>query len=231
MSIDTITAIKKALEGVTPGPWVTYEGSLGYKGDVFAPTSKFVKDCHHIARCFAPRPEQSPLCDLQAIKVVDDAVAAVEANTIYIAAVNPAAITELLSILESLQRENSALKIDASYHAADAETVRLEREVERRRAEAAEAEVKRLQTELALSKPLFSRRQIEARVKLLEEALKPFAEYKTADGYNGTDFLRIKDEHPILFRGLGSSEPALTVGDFRRARTALASTGGEHHAE
>lgn len=52
-------------------------------------------------------------------------------------------LPDLISEIERLQRENTALKIDASNHAADAETVRREREVERRRAEAAEAEVKR----------------------------------------------------------------------------------------
>lgn len=46
--------------------------------------------------------------------------------------------------IDLLQRENAALKIDASNHAADAETVRRERDTERRRAEAAEVEVKRL---------------------------------------------------------------------------------------
>ena len=69
-------------------------------------------------------------------------------------------LPDLISEIDRLQREKTAFKIDASNHAADAETVRREREVERRRAEAAEAEVKRLQAELALSKPLYSRRQI-----------------------------------------------------------------------
>lgn len=124
----------------------------------------------------------------------------------------------LVSTLESLQLENAILQertadyptISARLHdrekARDAEKKACREAITR--AEAAEAEVKRLR-----------------------QALKPFAEYKTADGYSGTDFLRIKDEHPILFRDLGSSESALTVGDFRRARTALASTGGEHNAE
>jgi len=57
-------------------------------------------------------------------------------------------ISRLLSTLESLQRENEALKIDASNHAADAETVRRGRETERIRAEAAEAEVKRYRAAL-----------------------------------------------------------------------------------
>jgi hypothetical protein len=69
------------------------------------------------------------------------------------------------------------------------------------------------------------------RIAELEAALAPFARYGTADGMpNG--FLRINDEHPILFRGLGDDcKPAITIGDFRRARAALAalaaSEGGE----
>lgn len=70
----------------------------------------------------------------------------------YIAAVNPAAISEILSTLESLQRENAALKIDASNHAADAENARRYRDDERRRAEAAETEVKRYRVALIAAK-------------------------------------------------------------------------------
>lgn len=52
----------------------------------------------------------------------------------------------------------------------------------------------------------------------LRAALEPFAQYPTADGLpNG--LLRIDDEHPILFFG---QEVIATVGDFRRARAALA---------
>ncbi|MEN0115383.1 MAG: hypothetical protein AAGD15_01565 [Agrobacterium cavarae] len=117
---------------------------------------------------------------------------------------------------EPVRKYVSQLMIDASNHAADAETVRREREVERRRAEAAEAEVKRLQAELALSKPLYSRRQIEARVKLLEEALEPFAQFRTAK---------------MPGRYTDAVGEYFVPSDFEKARTALASTGGEHHAE
>ncbi len=82
------------------------------------------------------------------------------------------------------------------------------------RADAAEAEVKRLEAELALSKPVYSRRQIEARVKLLENelesaacVLETFAEGKAADNVDA-----------IMMRVMA-----------QRNRTALASTGGEHH--
>ncbi|MBO9108791.1 hypothetical protein J5288_08750 [Agrobacterium sp. S2/73] len=90
--------------------------------------------------------------------------------------------------------------------------------------EAAKGEILRLETELALSKPVYSRRQIEARVKALEEALKPFAEYM-GDHFD-------KDNHgKPLPDDLGVGWIYLTHADFRTARTALASTGGEHHAE
>lgn len=91
-------------------------------------------------------------------------------------------VSRLLSTIADLQRENAALKIDASNHAADAETVRREREDERRRAEAAEAEVKRL-------------------TYLLEKVAPP-------------EF----------------SKSWLPPQDYEMIRSALASTGGEHHA-
>ena len=75
--------IKKALEGVTPGPW--------FEGDKWV----FV----------SPR---SGLMDeaLENVLRNDEA----QANARYIAAVNPAAISDLLSTLKSLQRENERLE-------------------------------------------------------------------------------------------------------------------------
>lgn len=146
----------------------------------------------------------------------------------YIAAVNPAAISELLSTLESLQRENEELRKDKDHIAAEktgiAKNSHNNVDYWKSQAEAAEAEVKRLETELALSKPLYSRRQIEARVKALEAALKPFAEYM------GDHFDKDNHGNPLP-DDLGVGWIYLTHADFRRARTALASTGGEHNAE
>lgn len=49
------------------------------------------------------------------------------------------------------------------------------------------------------------------------KALEPFANYQTADGLPD-GFLRIPDEHPLLFNGLGNDCTArVTVGDMRRA--------------
>lgn len=138
----SVEAIKKALEGVTPGPWEVYSEKVADKAAAIAEsayqvehTEPFVGEIFMLnggGKC--PAMTGCGPCS--------------EANARYIAAVNPAAISELLSTLDGLQRENAALKIDASNHAADAETVRREREVERRRAEAAEANVARLREQL-----------------------------------------------------------------------------------
>ncbi|WP_425902457.1 hypothetical protein [Agrobacterium radiobacter] len=132
----------------------------------------------------------------------------------------------LTSTLESLQRENEELRKDKDHIAAEktgiAKNSHNNVDYWKSQAEAAEAEVKRLETELALSKPLYSRRQIEARVKALEAALKPFAEYM------GDHFDKDNHGNPLP-DDLGVGWIYLTHADFRRARTALASTGGEHH--
>lgn len=70
----------------TAGPWKVHGGMLGHKGDIFVPTAKSIKDCHHIARCFAPKPPSAPLCDLQVIQSTREAVAIIEANARLIAA-------------------------------------------------------------------------------------------------------------------------------------------------
>lgn len=64
----------------------------------------------------------------------------------------------------------------------------------------------------------------------LRAALEPFAKYKTADGLpNG--FLRIPDQHPVLFNGLGDQpEFVITIGDFRRA-AAIRNMGGKDEAD
>lgn len=158
-------------------------------------------------------------------------------------------LPELLSTLESLQREKEELrnladrlKQEAQIHSMEARganaTVNEIYQIisggkgepgnwrgakpVREYVEAAKGEILRLETELALSKPVYSRRQIEARVKVLEAALKPFAEYM-GDHFD-------KDNHgDPLPDDLGVGWIYLTHADFRRARTALASTGGEHN--
>lgn len=212
--------IKKALEGVTPGPWITHGGLLGHKGDVFSPTAKSVQDCHHIARCFAPKPDKNPIDDLQVLVAERDAIKVIEANARYIAAANPAAISELLSTLESLQREKEASEATATRYANEIIELRGELAktasllvVQADRADAAEAELDSRTRALD---------EAEAGMKRLRETLHPFAE--AADYYStGVHRTPAPDALPC--------GPALIVAHLRAARTALASTGGEHHAE
>ncbi len=98
-------------------------------------------------------------------------------------------LPELASTLESLQRENEALKnlIDGD-GCADPDKI----DALFRRAETAEAEVKRLRS-----------------------VLKPMADVAGDVSESWPDDAQVVTE----------------IGHFRRARTALSSTGGEHHAE
>ncbi len=64
----------------------------------------------------------------------------------------------------------------------------------------------------------------QARVKVLEEALAPFH-------HVGPIYEEHDDADPVWSGYNNGNQLRLTVGDFRRARTTLASTGGEHHAE
>lgn len=126
------------------------------------------------------------------------------------------------SQIDRLQRENAELRQRLDIGPCGEDTIDVAESAAghlRHRAEAAEAEVTRLQTELALSKPLYSRRQIEARVESLEAALKPFADL--APSYDPPED---DDDHKCWH-----AESTPTLGDLRRARNTLASTGGEHH--
>lgn len=220
----SIEAIKKALECVTPGPWDLCAHlkdndacSCGYRGVIYGPEPEGFAIC---------QPGHEPAPEGQEGTEPPRYSREVEiANMRYIAAVNPAAVSDLISEIDRLQRENAELKAESDEALDDAkfaERIAAKREFDAiARAEAAEAEIGRLQTELALSKPLYSRRQTEARVKLLEEALKPFADL--APSYDPPED---DDDHKCWH-----AESTPTLGDLRRARTVLASTGGEHHAE
>ena len=70
----------------TPGPWNAHSALLGYRGDVFARTAEDVRDCHRIARCFAPAPSRKILCDLGVIAAAREAIPIIEANARLIAA-------------------------------------------------------------------------------------------------------------------------------------------------
>lgn len=66
----------------TDGPWQTtgvmFPG--GHRGDVFKGTAKRIPDCHHIARCFAEKPEKSPACTLGAMAIEMQVSPIIEAN-------------------------------------------------------------------------------------------------------------------------------------------------------
>ncbi len=208
--------IKKALEGVAhaPGEWEA-KGTAVYCGD-----TKGQRVCNTKGEYLFWSEDQK------------------RNAAVYIAATNPVAISEFISTLESLQRENEELRqrLDTGPCGEDAiDVAESAADHLRHRAEAAEAEVKRLKMELALSKPLYSRRQIEARVKLLEEALTPFGHIGD-DGRgsalpNDAPLAVVNANMPDLPQWLAKVRGVITQGDVRRARTALASTGGEHHAE
>lgn len=81
--------------------------------------------------------------------------------------------------------------------------------------------------------PGFSKLFVQKAFAQAKAALEPFAAYTTADGIDGgAPFLRIPDNHPILFNGLGDNAKAVVlVKHFRASRTALAAMKGEDNAE
>lgn len=201
--------IKKALEGVTPGPW--------FEGDKWV----FV----------SPR---SGLMDeaLENVLRNDEA----QANARYIAAVNPAAISELLSTLESLQRENEELRKDKDHIGAEkagiAKNALNNVDYWKSQAEAAEAEVKHLQAEIDRKSSMSGdHRYWEGRYRdeaaeneKLRELLTPFAKFDLSE-------LKQRAFLQILVCPEGDDHADNYGPHFHRARQALASTGGEHNAE
>ncbi len=178
----------------------------------------------------------------------------------FVEAIN-AALALRLPTLESLQSENEELRdltahlrLQAQTHAMEARGANATineiyqiisggkgepanyhgAEPVRKYVEAVKGEILRLETELALSKPVYSRRQLEARaeaaeaeVKHLRERLKPFSEFAGVlfeRNFNRTDSVAEMTD-------VDNIPHVIFAGSFFDARTALASTGGEHHAE
>ena len=137
----TMEAIKKALEGVTPGPW-GYVASNENHGPYVCNDWGAGDICDGYVMS---NPDSLSVRNGGNSRPINHQHDEADANMRYIAAVNPAAISELLSTLESLQRENEALKnlIDGD-NCADPDKI----DALFRRAEAAEAEVARLQAEI-----------------------------------------------------------------------------------
>ncbi|MEW9535666.1 hypothetical protein MRBLRC7O_000876 [Agrobacterium radiobacter] len=162
--------IKKALEGVTPGPWESKIDAQFYFS-IFAGDFKV----------FTAR-------DILADRGY--------ANARYIAAVNPEAISELLSTLESLQAKNEGLL---------------------RRAATAEKKLRGANAAFERERKLHLQNQqlnrtLEARAEAAEAEVK-----------------RLKTDRPYIIGFNDGWEAA--VGEPPEDASALASTGGEHHAE
>ncbi len=212
--MNALEEIKKALEGVTPGPWKAVSEPHFDSGLVYTSVQPVNVD-EEAMKPLAMANGEYHVCRMSH-SAAPWRFNYHRKNAHYIAAVNPAAITELLSTLESLQRENVELveRANEAVEAANALQVR---------AEAAEAEVKRLQAEIdrKSSMPGDHRywegryREEAADNELLRSVLRPMAEVAGDASESWPDDAQVVTE----------------IGHFRRARTALASTGGEHHAE
>ncbi|KGE79673.1 hypothetical protein [Agrobacterium pusense] len=133
----------------------------------------------------------------------------------------------LASTLESLQRENETLRQDRDHIAAEkagiAKNSHNNVDYWKSQAEAAEAEVKRLKAEIDRKSSMpGDHRYWEGRYReeaedneLMRSVLRPMAEVAGDVSESWPDDAQVVTE----------------IGHFRRARAALASTGGEHHAE
>ena len=178
--------IKKALEGVTPGPWKAVSEPHFDSGLVYTSVQPVNVDEEEM-KPLAMANSEYHVCRMSH-SAAPWRFNYHRTNARYIAAVNPVAIAELLSTLESLQRENEALKnlIDGD-NCADPDKI----DALFRRAEAAEAKVKRVR-----------------------EAL------QNVMGCYDTPLSRRR--YP---------PDAFMTEAIDTARTTLASTGGEHHAE
>lgn len=210
-----LEAIKKALEGVTPGPWEVYSEKVADKAAAIAESAYQVEHTE---------PFVGEIFMLNAggkCPALTGCGPCSEANARYIAAVNPAAISELLSTLESLQRESEMLRASRDgYVKQRDEILRLYDEM--RVSCLREAE---LATHIANDC-----NDATARVHVLEEALRPFArKYEAITPNPKSDFHNYElVRHPDQMRDDELALVTVGIGDIRRARTALASTGGEH---
>ncbi|MDH1268790.1 hypothetical protein N5C81_14285 [Rhizobium pusense] len=132
--------IKKALEGVTPGPWHVYSEKVADKAAAIAESAYQVEHTE---------PFVGEIFMLNAggkCPALTGCGPCSEANARYIAAVNPAAVSELISTLESLQCENENLRKDKDHISAEkagiAKNAYNNVDYWKSQAEAAEAEVK-----------------------------------------------------------------------------------------
>lgn len=202
--------IKKALEGVTPGPWHVYSEKVADKEAAIAEsayqiehTDPFVGEIFMLnagGKC--PALTGCGPCS--------------EANARYIAAVNPVSISELLSTLESLQSENEMLRASRDGYVKQRDEI-LRLYDEERISCIREA---KLATDMAADC-----NDAQARVRLLEETLAPFAKKYEAITPNPKSEIH-RDEltrHPDDMRDDELALVTVGIGDIRRAVAALAS--------
>lgn len=254
--------IKKALEGVTPGPWKWF-GNASSNHVYLATTHsgrRYVMDFVRWGmRGAQPRfqPAKGGMIDakdLLQFEVGDRDIVGMEAakkdgsvyrydvrgidcpDARYIAAVNPAVITELIYTLESLQRENEELRKDKDHIEAEkagiAKIALNNVDYWKSQAEAAEAEVKHLQAEIDRKSSMSGdHRYWEGRYRdeaaeneKLRELLTPFAKFDLSE-------LKQRAFLQILVCPEGDDHADNYGPHFHRARQALASTGGEHNAD
>lgn len=224
----SVEDIKKALEGVTPVTW-NYQFTEE-NGEVFI----IANELGGLIGAALPWPAEVEEKDYR--RVV--------AYARYIAAVNPKTISDLISTLEALQRENeeqkawiktATLEITKAIgggsemftqhgddyrvdHAFVATYIQFRRD---RHADSKKASIKKERELLARAETA------EAEVKRLREKLDPFSWFAGVlfeRNFNRTDSVaEIKDVDDMPHR--------IFAGPFFDARTALASAGEEHHAE
>lgn len=107
----TLAELERMLADATPGPWACHGAMLGHRGDVFSPTAAMIPDCHHIARCFAPKPTEAILSDLHAIEATKDAIAVIEANARFIAALPDLAQQLHAALVREQERDAEVAKL------------------------------------------------------------------------------------------------------------------------
>ncbi|WP_244434343.1 hypothetical protein [Agrobacterium tumefaciens] len=266
--MSTLEEIKKALEGVTPGPWKWF-GNASSNSVYLATTHsgrRYVMDFVRWGMKGAqPRfqPERGGMVDakdLLQFEVGDRDIVGMDAakkdgsvyrydvrgidcpDARYIAAVNPAAISELISTLESLQRENEELRKGNNHIAAEksgiAKNAHSNVDYWKSQYEAAEAEVNRLQAEIdrKSSMPGDHRywegryRDEAAENEKLREALTPFVlafesrretyskRYRSNRQLGYANFDKMPDDWAM-------EKVAFNMGTSRCARKALSSAG------
>lgn len=111
---DLAKTLDELSKAATQGEWRIHSAMLGHKGDIFSPTAKQVKDCHHIARFYAAKPAKPVICELQALGVERDAIQQIEANTGFVAALVNAYRTGKLVVVpdDAVERITDAIETE-----------------------------------------------------------------------------------------------------------------------